>query len=55
MRETFPAFQENAYYQARIHAEEKKLIAMQMKSHLLFYVYYKLLWFYRDLRKKTRT
>lgn len=55
MRETFPAFQENAYYQARIPAEEKKLIAMQMKSHLLFYVYYKLLWFYRDLRKKTRT
>ena len=36
-------------------AELFNLIAMQMKSHLLFYVYYKLLWFYRDLRKKTRT
>ncbi len=52
MRETFPAFQENAYYQARIPAEEKKLIAMQMRSHLMFYVYYKLLWLYRDLRGK---
>ena len=52
MKETFPAFQDNPYYQQRIHPEEKKLIAMQMKSHLKFYCYYRLLWFYRGLRKK---
>ncbi len=52
MKEAFPDFQDNPYYKERIHAEEKKLIGMQMKSHLLFYIYYRLLWFYRDLRKK---
>ena len=52
MRETFPHFQENAYYQARIGAEERRLIAMQMRSPLFFYLYYKALWAYRGLRKK---
>ena len=52
MKETFPAFQDNPYYQQRIHPEEKKLIAMQMRSHLKFYCYYRLLWLYRSLRKK---
>ena len=52
MKEAFPDFQNNSYYQERIHPEEKKLIGMQMKSHLMFYVYYRLLWFYRGLRKK---
>ncbi len=51
MKETFPAFQENKYYQEKTHPEEKKLIQMQMKSHLLFFCYYRLLWFYRNLRK----
>ncbi len=51
MKETFPDFQNNKYYQERVHAEEKKLIKMQMESHLKFYVYYRLLWFYRNLRK----
>ena len=50
MKETFPGFQNNKYYIEKVHAEEKKLIKMQMKSHLLFYIYYRLLWFYRDLR-----
>ena len=52
MKRQFPQFQQNPYYQERIHPEEKKLIAMQMKSYLLFYCYYRLLWFYRGLRKK---
>jgi glycosyltransferase EpsH len=51
MKETFPDFQENPYYIEKIHPEEKKLIGYQMKSHLFFYLYYRLLWFYRDLRK----
>ena len=50
MKKTFPAFMENPYYRERIDAEEKKLIAMQMRSHLTFYLYYKLLWTYRRLR-----
>lgn len=52
MRCTFPDFQGNAYYCERTGEEEKKLIRMQMKSTILFMVYYKLLWTYRKLRKK---
>lgn len=51
MRRTFPDFQENPYYQARTHEEEKKLIRMQQKSTLRFMIYYKLLWTYRKWRK----
>lgn len=50
----FPNFQENPYYLERTHAEEKKLIRMQMKSTVLFMVYYKLLWTYRNFRKNMR-
>lgn len=50
MKETFPDFQKNPYYLEKIHPEERKLIKIQMESHLLFYIYYRLLWFYRDLR-----
>ena len=52
IKEYFPDFQSNAYYQERTNAEEKKLIAMQQKSTLYFILYYKLLWTYRKLRKK---
>ncbi len=54
MRETFPDFQTNPYYRERIHPEEKKLIAMQQKSTLFFWAYYKLLWAYRNFRAKRR-
>ncbi|MCH5253675.1 MAG: glycosyltransferase [Lachnospiraceae bacterium] len=53
MRQTFPAFEKNPYYQERTHAEEKKLIRMQQKSTCFFMLYYKLLWAYRRWRKKT--
>lgn len=52
MRDTFPDFQNNSYYQEKVHPEEKKLIGYQMKSHLFFYLYYRLLWFYRGLRNR---
>lgn len=52
MAEYFPDFQNNKYYQERIHPEEKKLIAMAQKSTLYFFCYYKLLWAYRNFRKK---
>lgn len=51
MRETFPAFEHNTYYQKRTHAEEKKLIHMQQRSTLCFMLYYKLLWTWRKWRK----
>lgn len=52
MKETFPDFEKNPYYQERTHEEEKKLIRMQQKSTLFFMLYYKLLWAYRRWRKK---
>ena len=52
MRKTFPDFRKNKYYQERVHAEERKLIDMHMKSDLYFVLYYKLLWTYRNFRKK---
>lgn len=52
MKETFPGFMENRYYQERVHAEERKLIGMHMRSTLYFLLYYKILWGYRKLRKR---
>lgn len=52
MKEYFPDFMQNPYYRERVHAEEQKLVRMQMKSTLYFVLYYKLLWAYRRLRKK---
>lgn len=52
MLETFPDFQKNRYYAERIGAEEKKLVQMQLSSAFRFILYYKLLWGYRNLRKK---
>lgn len=55
IREYFPNFQNNPYYLERVHQEERKLAAMQQKSTLQFVMYYKLLWAYRNFRKKLRT
>lgn len=52
MREYFPSFQENPYYVKLVHPEEKKLMKMQQKSTLFFVLYYRALYFYRNLRKK---
>ena len=52
MKETFPGFMENKYYGERVHAEERKLIRLQSRSTLLFMLYYRLLWTYRNLRKR---
>ncbi len=52
MKQCFPHFQKNPYYQQRVHAEEKKLVNMQMKSTVWFILYYKLLWAYRNFRKR---
>ena len=52
IKEYFPKFQENQYYISRTNEEEKKLILMQQKSTLYFICYYKLLWGYRNFRKR---
>lgn len=52
MKRSFPDFQKNPYYCERVHAEEKKLAAMQMRSTVWFILYYKLLWGYRNFRKR---
>lgn len=50
MRRTFPDFQSNPYYLERTNEEEKKLMRLQMKSPIRFYVYYRMLWMYRRIR-----
>lgn len=50
MKETFPDFEKNPYYQERTDAEEKRMMHLQMKSPMLFYGYYRLLWKYRHWR-----
>ncbi len=54
MMETFPDFKENLYYAARTGDEEKKLVEIACTSALKFYCYYKLLWAYRNFRKKLK-
>ena len=54
IKQYFPDFQSNPYYQERVHTEEKKLVAMQQRSTLYFMMYYKLLWAYRNFRKRLR-
>lgn len=48
MRQEFPDFQENIYYQSEFDKEQKKLAAMHMQSPLKFLIYFKILYFYRN-------
>lgn len=52
MRETFPDFQKNPYYGKQVHPEEKKLMGMQQRSTLVFFLYYKALYLWRGLKKR---
>lgn len=54
MKDTFPDFMENKYYQERVHEEERRLIRMHMKSTLSFMMYYRILWSWRKLRSRLR-
>ncbi len=51
----FPKFRDNAYYKERTGQEEKRLIDMACASPLRFYIYYKLLWAYRNTMKKLKS
>jgi hypothetical protein len=49
----FPDFKDNIYYQREFDAEQKKMADMNIKSPLIFMIYFKLLYFYRDnLRRR---
>lgn len=50
MKNTFPDFQQNPYYLERVNPEERKFMAIQQKSSLLFLLYYKLVWWVRGMR-----
>lgn len=51
MKDYFPDFQSNKYFIASVNSEERKLVKLHMKSTLLFIIYYRALWAYRDFRK----
>ena len=55
MREYFPDFQENAYYKERVDVEERGFMALHMRSQLLFFIKYRLLWKYRSIRTRLGT
>jgi len=48
MKETFPGFRENPYFINTVDAEEKMYIDLQLKSTLIFVLYYNLKKFYRN-------
>jgi glycosyltransferase involved in cell wall biosynthesis len=54
MVEEFPDFQNNPYYGKYMDEEQKAYTDLFMKNSYAFYVKYKLLWFYRDLRYKNK-
>ena len=46
----YPEFRNNRYYEKRVDPEYKKFINIQLKSNLLFYIYYIALYTYRGIR-----
>lgn len=54
MRETFPDFQENAYYRQYTDPEEQRMIALQMRSDARFFYYYGLKVWVRGVKKFVR-
>ena len=50
----YPELPDNPYFEKMVPAEDRKLVRMHMKSNLLFFVYYVLLFAYRGFRKRLR-
>lgn len=51
IKERFPVFEQNSYYREKTGEEERKLIALQQKSNLAFFLWYRLKLFIRRVRK----
>ncbi len=54
MKNNFPAFEKNPYYQTEVGEEERKLAHLHQRSNLGFYCYYILLNTVRKYKKKMR-
>lgn len=54
IRQAFPDFQENAYYQQYTDTEEKQMMALQMQSDIKFFYYYGLKVWVRKLKRRLR-
>ena len=54
MLQEFPDFQNNKYFQEFTNAEEKEMIALQVKSNMQFYCWYNLKIFVRRVKKKLK-
>ena len=54
IRQAFPDFQENAYYQQYTDPEEKQMMALQMQSDIRFFYYYGLKVWVRKLKRRLR-
>lgn len=52
MLEMFPTFRENPLYGRFMDSEQKKFVNILMKSTVIFYIYYVLLWEYRWFRNR---
>ena len=48
----FPQYEKNPYYKTNTGQEEQQLVAMQARSDLRFYLYYRLKLLVRRLRRK---
>lgn len=54
IRQAFPDFQENVYYQQYTDSEEKQMMALQMQSDIRFFYYYGLKVWVRKLKRRLR-
>ena len=54
IRQAFPDFQENAYYQQYTDPEEMQMMALQMQSDIRFFYYYGLKVWVRKLKRRLR-
>ena len=54
MKEEFPEFQNNSYYQKAFDEEQKKMAALHMKHPRLFLYYFKALYTYRKLTGRAK-
>ena len=50
----YPELPDNPYFEKMVPEEDRKLVRLHMKSNILFFVYYVLLFSYRDLKKRIR-
>lgn len=53
IKQEFPDFQDNIYYQNAFDEEQKRLAAMHLESPFKFKIYFQLLTFYRNRLRRS--